>query len=70
MGTTFRGQAVRQACTWTAWPLKVVPTVSPETSLANYQSTLRKIPEGRRPDLDHGESPESQNFHFLKEESA
>jgi hypothetical protein len=70
MGTNFRGQAVRKACTWTAWPLKVVPIVSPETSLANNQSTLRKILEGRRPDLQHGASPESQNFYFLKEESA
>jgi len=61
MGTTFKGQAVEQACTWTAWPLKVVPIVSPEMSLANYQSTLRKIPEGRKSDLHQGGSPKSQN---------
>ena len=30
---------------WTAWPLKMRPISYPETSLTNYQSTLRKFPE-------------------------
>ena len=30
---------------WTAWPLKVGPIGFPETSVRNYQSTLRNITE-------------------------
>jgi len=26
---------------WNAWPLKMRPTACPETSVTNYQSTLR-----------------------------
>ena len=33
--------------TWTAWPLKMEPRGCRETSVRNYQSTLRKIPEER-----------------------
>jgi len=34
-----------QHSSWTAWSLKMAPIVCPETLVANYQSTLRKIPE-------------------------
>jgi len=40
MGTTFKGQAVQVQARWTAWPLKVVPIVSPETSVTNQKQPL------------------------------
>jgi hypothetical protein len=43
-----------------AWPLKMWPTGCPETSVINYQSTLRHIPEERIYHLHHGGSLESQ----------
>jgi hypothetical protein len=33
---------------WTSWPLKMGPISCPETSVNNYHSTLRNIPEERR----------------------
>jgi hypothetical protein len=38
---------------WTAWPLKKGPTGCPETSLNNYQSTPRNVPEERRSHTHH-----------------
>jgi hypothetical protein len=35
----------------TAWSLKMVPIVCPETSVTNYQPTPRNIPEERRPEF-------------------
>ena len=37
----------RHHSSWTAWPLKMGPLGSPETSVRNYHSTLRKIPKER-----------------------
>jgi len=34
-----------QQSSWTAWSLKMAPIGCPETLVASYQSTLRKIPE-------------------------
>ena len=39
-GTTYRSS-------WAAWPLKMGLIGSSETSVTNYQSALRKIPEER-----------------------
>jgi hypothetical protein len=36
---------------FTAWPLKMVLIGCPETSMNNYQPTLRKDPKMRRPHL-------------------
>jgi hypothetical protein len=36
---------------WTAWHFKMVRIGSPETSITNQQSTLRNVPEERRPRL-------------------
>jgi hypothetical protein len=33
---------------WTSWPLKMRPIRCPETSVNNYHTTLRNIPEERR----------------------
>jgi len=33
---------------WTAWPLKLGPVGCPETSVTNYQSMLRSVPEKLR----------------------
>jgi hypothetical protein len=38
------------------WPLKVGPKGYPETSVTNYQSTLRNIPEERGSRLYRGGS--------------
>ena len=35
----------------TLWPLQIGPTGCPKTSVTNYQSTLRNIPEERRSQL-------------------
>jgi hypothetical protein len=43
-----------------SWPLKMGPTGCPETSVQNYYSILRNIPEERRPYLHHGESLKSR----------
>ena len=56
---------------WTAWPLKMGPIGCLETSVTNYQSTLRKIPEERRSRLHGDESLRtatkfvSQNYEIL-----
>jgi hypothetical protein len=38
---------------WTSWPLKTGPIGCPETSVQNYHSTLRNIPEERRSQVLH-----------------
>jgi hypothetical protein len=43
--TTYRS---KPEGSWTAWSLKMRPIGCPETSVANYQPTLRKIPEQLR----------------------
>jgi len=43
-GTTYRSHLQGSR---TLWPLKMRPTSSPETSVRNYHSTLRNIPEER-----------------------
>ena len=46
--TYFQGPKIpRRSPSWTAWSLKMGPISCPETSVHNYQSTLRNIPEGR-----------------------
>jgi hypothetical protein len=39
---------VNKSSSWAYWPLKMGPIVCPETSVQNYYSTLRNIPEERR----------------------
>ena len=54
VGPIFKGQAVQEEFlhySWTAWPLKIGPISCAETSVPNYHSTLRKIPEERRSHL-------------------
>ena len=46
-GPIFKGQAVYYS-SCIAWPFKMGPIGSPETSVANYQSTLRNISEERK----------------------
>ena len=41
---------------WTSWPLKMGPIVCSETSVTNYHSTLRRIPEERRSQIKIGET--------------
>jgi len=41
----FKGQALQSSST--AWPLKLGPTGCPETSVTNYRSTVRIIPDQR-----------------------
>ena len=41
---------------WTARRLKMEPIVSPETSVRNYHSTLRKMPEDNSFHSHRGES--------------
>jgi hypothetical protein len=47
-GTTYRSYLQGSRSSWTSWPLKIVPIGCSETSIQNYHSTLRNIPEGRR----------------------
>jgi len=42
----FNAQAVQEE-PWVIWSLKTGPTGRPETSVTNYQTTLRNIPEDR-----------------------
>jgi hypothetical protein len=48
----------------TAWPLKMRPIGCPETSVNNHQSTLRNIPEERRPNLHRDGSLKSRIYLF------
>lgn len=52
--TILKGHAV--TFFWAAWLLKLGPVGCPETSINNYQNTLRNIPEERRPQLYCGRS--------------
>jgi hypothetical protein len=54
-GTTC-GSHPQGSCnsSWTLCPLKMGALVCPETSLSNYQSTLRNMAEKRRPHLHRG----------------
>ena len=45
---------------WTSWPLNMRPTRCPETSVQNYHSTLRNIPEEFRSHLHRGGSLRSR----------
>ena len=45
---------------WTAWPLKMGPIDRPETSVINYLSTLRNVPEERRSHSHRGRSLQSR----------
>ena len=45
-----------------AWPLTMGRIDCPVTSVTNYQSTLRNIPEERRSHLHRGENPKSRNM--------
>ena len=46
---------------WTTWPVKMGLLGCSITFVANYQSTLRNIPEERRPHLQGGRSLKSVN---------
>jgi hypothetical protein len=37
-----------EPCSWNSWPLKTGPIRCPETSVKDYDSTLRNTPEERR----------------------
>jgi hypothetical protein len=57
----FKGQAVFLDCL----TLQMGPVVCPETSVTNYQSTLRNIPEERRSHLHRGESLKSREAYLF-----
>ena len=40
----------------TAWPLKMGPIICPETAVTTYHSTLRRISEDRRSQINFGEN--------------
>jgi hypothetical protein len=46
IGPIFKGQAFQEKSS-TVWPLKMGPIGCLETSVTNYQSTLRNVPEER-----------------------
>jgi hypothetical protein len=62
VGTTKRSHlqgaksSRRKSSSWTSWLLKTGLIGCPETSVQNYHSTLRKIPEERISHLHHGGS--------------
>jgi hypothetical protein len=47
-GTSYLSHLQRPFSSWTSWPLKMGPIGCPETSVQNYQSTLRNIADARR----------------------
>jgi hypothetical protein len=57
-----KGQAAQGDSSWASWPLKMRPIGCPETSVANYQSTVRNIPEEWRSHLYRGGSPKSRRL--------
>ena len=58
-GTSYRSHLQGTAC-----PLKMGPIGCPETSVNNYGSTLRNIPEERRSHLHRGSSVKSLTVSF------
>jgi hypothetical protein len=62
----------RKISSWTAWPWKMRSIICPETTVTNYHSTLRKIPEERISNLHRGGSlKSSQEFpNILKVDEA
>jgi hypothetical protein len=54
IATGLTGQSISHIFMCPAWPLKMRPMQCSETSITNYQSTLRKIPEERRSHLHCG----------------
>jgi len=51
--------------THTVWPMKMVPKYCPETSVPNYQSVPRKIPDKRRTTFLCLFLPSSKRGYFL-----
>jgi len=47
--STYYKVTLESRSEWTALPLKIGPKGCPETSVTNYQSTLRNIAEERKP---------------------
>ena len=58
-GTTYRSH-IQGSTSWTSWPLKMGPIRRPETSVKDYHSTLRNIPEERRSHQHRGGSLKSK----------
>jgi hypothetical protein len=58
----FKGCYLRPIFKGQAWPLKMRPIEYPETSVTNYQSTLRNIEEARRSHLHRGGNLKSRNW--------
>jgi len=56
---------------WTAWPLKMGPIGCPETSVTNYQSTLRKNPRRVKISFTPRRKPEiTQSLRYLTSQYA
>jgi hypothetical protein len=49
----------KNVSSWTSWHLKIGPIGYPETSVQNYHSVLRNIPEERRSHIQHNFLPVS-----------
>jgi len=64
IGHIFRGQADRENSSQTSWLLKVGPIGCPR-NVGNYQSTLRNIPEERRPEIWCWGKTALQTFQYL-----
>jgi hypothetical protein len=64
----FKSQVVLSSSSLKAWPLKMSPVGIPETLVPDYQSTLRDIPEERRPRLHHSGKPEGENLKTIHQE--
>ena len=74
-GTSYRGHledkevqelSSSSSCTWTTLPLNMGPMGCFETSVTNYQPTLRTIREKRRPQLHRGGNPKFRIVRFLR----
>jgi hypothetical protein len=65
-GTTYGSNIQRsrsprnKLSSWVSWPLNLEPKVHPETSVGDYHSTLRNIPEERGSHLYRGRSLKSR----------
>jgi len=59
IGPIFKSKVVHSS-SLKAWPLKMRPVGNPETSMPDYQSTLRDVPEERIPRLHHNKKPEDE----------
>jgi len=65
IGPIFKGWEIQEE----RWPLRMGPIRCPETSVGNYHSRLRNIPEERRSHLHRSETPKTFIVCFFLEVS-